>query len=307
MIAVYTGDDRFASQQALRARIESFVSMHGALALEQLDAEEATPEHIFDAVTSTSLLSNAKMVILRSASKQKDVLEKIINSTDNIPDTTEVLIVDPKLDKRATYYKQLRKTAEFNEFSTSNAADVTDWLVDYAKSVGGSLTRADANYLLQVVGSNKVLLTSEIGKLINYSSDITKQSIDELCEPLPQSTIFQLLDAAFAGNVNRALHLYEDQRKQRVEPLAILAMLAWQLQSIALVKTAGDIQPEEVAKQAKISPFVVRKNKTFADKLSIKQLRILVRKALELDVKLKSTSVDPDESLRHFLLSLSRV
>ncbi len=307
MLVVLTGDDSFALKQALRARINEFVDKHGEFALEQMDADDAAVEHIFDAINSIPLLSAGKMVVVYGASRHKELLEKLADNPESVPESTELLLVDSKLDKRARYYKQLRKTAQFNEFLSTDTKDIASWAVDYAKTQGGELSRSEASYLAQRVGIDKTLLSSEIDKLVTFSPKVTRESIDLLCEPLPRSTVFQLLDAAFVGNTDRALELYKDQRKQRVEPLAILGMIAWQLQSLALVKTAGERSVEDIAREAKLNPFVVRKNREVASKITLLQLRKLVRRALELDVKLKSTAVDADEAMRYFLMTLSRV
>lgn len=305
MIVVLTGDDSFALQAALAERVKQFVSQHGELAVERLDGEEVSAEHIFDAVNSVPLLSTVKMVILRSAASHKTLLERLVDEPAVVPQSTTLILLSDKFDKRASYYKKLKNLAEFFEFSAERD-DIAAWLVEYAKKTNGSLSRSDANYLAQRVGSNKTKLANEIDKLTAYEPAITRQNIDLLSEPTPQSTVFQLLDAAFSHNVQRALELYDDQRQQKVEPLAILAMIAWQLHSLAIVKTAPAQDAATIAKRAKLNPFVVRKSVAIASKLTLLQLRRLIRRALELDIKLKTTAIDADAGLRHFLLSLSQ-
>ncbi len=304
MITILTGDDSFALKQALDERMKSFVAAHGELALERLDGEEDQAEHIFDAITGFSLLSSAKMVVLRGASKQKELLEKLADKPELVPETTELLLVDSKLDKRARYYKAFKKTADLQEYNVGDK-DTAGWLVDYAKNTNGTLTRQDASYLIDRVGTNKTMLANEIDKLVAYDTHITRGSIDLLCEPTPQSSVFQLLDAAFNGNIQRTMALYEDQRSQRVEPLSILGMIAWQLQIVAIVHT-GPGDATKTAQEAKLNPYVVRKSQAIARNLSKTELRKLIRRALNLDVQLKSTAVDADEAVRYFLVSVAQ-
>ncbi len=307
MISVLTGDDAFALTKAIDMRVKTFVNKYGDLAVERVDGDEANIEHIFDAITSIPLLSESKMVIVRSVSAQKDFLDKLVNDVKVVPESTELVLIDAKLDKRAGYYKKLKQTVDFQDFSAAGATLSSSWVVEHAKDNSGSINSSDANYLIQRVGSNKTLLFNEITKLIAYNPAITRDSIDLLCEPTPQSTVFQLLDAAFSGNTNRAMKLYDDQRQQRIEPLAILSMVAWQLQSLAIVKTAGNRDVGQVAKESKLNPFVIKKSQSITNKMTLLGLRKLVRRALELDVKLKSTAVDADEAMRYFLLNLDRV
>lgn len=158
--------------------------------------------------------------------------------------------------------------------------------------------------MVQRVGANQLRVGNEIDKLLSYRPAITKSSIDLLTEQTPQSTIFQLLDAALAGNVKLAMNLYMDQRRQKVEPQAILALLAWQLHVLAVTKTAGNTPLEQIAKDAKINPFVVRKAAGAVRNISLSELKKLIHQTLVLDVRLKRESIDADEAVQNLLLTI---
>ncbi len=150
------------------------------------------------------------------------------------------------------------------------------------------------------------MLASELEKLLLYDPIITRQTIDLLTDPTPQSTIFQLLEAAFAGNSKQAIKLYKEQRSMKVEPLQIIAMLSWQLNVLAIIKTAGDRSTQDIAKQAKINPYVVSKSQGIARKLSLDELKSLIKDLLEIDIASKRTNIDIDEALQLYILKLSR-
>ena len=125
-------------------------------------------------------------------------------------------------------------------------------------------------------------------------------------EPAPQSTIFQLLEASFAGNARRAIERYAEQRKLKVEPPQIIAMLAWQLHVLAVVKTAGERSGETIAKEARLNPYVVRKSQAIARQLTLGELKDLIKELSAIDTRTKRTALDADEALQHFLLKLSK-
>jgi DNA polymerase III delta subunit len=81
-------------------------------------------------------------------------------------------------------------------------------------------------------------------------------------------------------------------------------MLAWQLQTLALIKTAGQKPVDEIAREARLNPFVVRKSLAIASKLTLARLKDLIHELRVLDVRLKITSTDADEALKLYLLSL---
>lgn len=305
MIITLTGSNSFLLRSELNNLKTGFVSVNGDLGLEQIDGEEATFERISEAILSLPFISNKKMVVLRAPSANKQFTEQIEQLLQSIPDTTDVIIIEPKLDKRLAYYKILKQKTDFRESHELDAYGLSNWLVQQAKTLAGELKQADAMYLVERVGSNQQLLANELDKLLGYNPHITRDSIDALTEATPQSTIFELLDAAFVGNRRRALELYKEQRALKVEPQQIIAMLAWQLHVLALIKTAGERTPDEIAKAAKLNPFVVRKTMSIARKASITEVKRLVADALALDVRLKSENIDADEALQHYLLTIS--
>lgn len=305
MITTLAGDDIFALKAELKRLTSDFVREHGDLSLERLDGDEVTSAQILDALHGTSFLVDAKMVVVQSLAPHKELFETLDKISENIPATTAVILVEEKPDKRAKYYKSLQKNTTYKDFSRAQERDLPGWVFEQAKTRGGEISRGDANYLVARVGTDKSLLANELEKLITNDPKISRAQIDMLCEPLPQSTVFQLLDAAFAGDAKKTMEIYADQRKQRVEPMAIIGMIAWQLNILAVVKTGGNMPPEEIAKAAKLNPFVVRKSQSITRNLSLAELKKLVHDCLELDARLKREPLNADDALQNLLLQIA--
>lgn len=304
MITILTGENSFAWADALHRQVDSFVAEYGDLAIERLDGEEASLANIQQALTSVPFLSTRQLVILRTPSKNKQFLEQFEQLLSTVADTTDVIIVEPKLDKRLTYYKFLKKQTNFHDFPELDQNTLAQWLTTFVTEREGSLRLSDARYLVERVGANQQLLAHELDKLLLYNSHVTRQTIDLLTDPTPQSTIFQLLEAAFAGHTKHTLNLYREQRALKVEPQQIIAMLAWQLHVLALLKTAGERSTNQIAQEASMNPYVLRKSQTIAQKLSLAELKKLVANLSTIDKRLKRTMINPDEALQHYLLNL---
>jgi DNA polymerase-3 subunit delta len=306
MTVTLTGENSFALQQALQRLVEVFVAEHGDLALERIDCEGITPDRVREAVTGAPFLAARKMTVLRGIGTNKQVQEQLEQLLKDVPETTDVIIVEPRPDKRLAYYKFLKAHTELREFPALDAAGLARWLMETAKKRGGSLNLVDARYLVERIGTDQQLLSNELEKLLLHDPHIARTTIDLLTDPAPQSTIFQLLEAAFAGDRKKALDLYAEQRAQKVEPVQIIAMLAWQLHVLAAVKTAGTRGVDAIAKEARLNPFVVRKSQGVARSLTLVQLRTRIADLLRIDLQTKSTSIDADEALQHYLLTLAR-
>lgn len=305
MIVTLTGENTFGLSNELDTAARQFVSEHGDLGLERLDGETVEYERISEALTSLPFLASKKMVIISRGSANKRFAEHISELLENLPDTTDVILVEPKLDKRSTYYKYLKKSTDFHEHGALDLNGLARWLVADAKTKGGNISVPDAQYLVERVGLNQQLIANELEKLLLYDPKITRSTIDLLTEATPQSTVFQLLEAAFDGNAKRALSLYREQRALKVEPPQIIAMLAWQLHVLALIKAARERSPEAIAADAKMSPYVIRKSMAIANQLSVAELKEQVQRLLLIDLRSKRQALDIDEALQDYILQLA--
>lgn len=304
MIVTITGANDLLRKKELDGIVQSFLAEHGDMAIERFDGEETPSDRMAESVQSLPFLSARKLVVLREPGKQKAFAESIATILESAAESTDLVIYEPKLDKRGTYYKTLKKNTDYRELGELDAFALAKWASEYVSSLGGKLSSTDAKLLIDRIGPNQQLLKSELDKLLAYDETITRETIELLVERLPQSTVFELMDAAFSGNAEKTFALYREQRSLKVEPQAILAMLAWQLHILAVVKAGAAHTADQIAKEAKLNPFVVRKTQGIARRLSLEQIKSLVRELLETDIALKRTSIDADEALQMFLLRL---
>lgn len=304
MIKTLTGTNSYKLHRQLHKLVADFVQRNDELALERFDGEESEAKSIIEAIDNLPFLAKSKMVVVRNGQVNKDFVEQIEQIISSTPEWCELILVEPQIDRRSSYFKVLKSKTQFEDFPELDARTLPKWLADEAKKVGGELSFGDANYLVQRLGTNQTRLDNELRKLLTYSPKISRQNIDLLTDSAPQSKVFDLLDAAFTGQTDRALKLYEDQRAQKVEPQAILAMLTWQLNLIALAKSGKDKQPVEIAKDSGAGEFPLRKADGLAAKLDDKRLRELVEEVYEMDLKFKTRTYDLDEALKTYIATI---
>lgn len=305
MIRTYAGENDAVRLVAVKKAVAVFVAKYTDMELERLDGDEASFDRITESVQSLPFLAERKMVVLKNPSLNKDFTEKFDIFLNAVTDSTDVLIVERKLDKRTSFYKQLQKKTEFTDFKILDVNGLIRYASEYAKDQGGVLSLGDARYLIDRVGLNQQTVQNEIDKLVLYSPRVTRQSIELLTDQLPQSRIFDLLDAAFSGDMKRLLEIYRDQRAQSVEPQMIISMIIWQLYNFAIVKAAKGKTTQEIAKSAKLNPFVVEKTQAAARNMTLVRLRQLITELRVLDVRSKTTGIILDDALQYFLLHIT--
>lgn len=314
VIMTVCGENDSERLRTVRDFVAAFEREYGDMAVEKLDAEAVTYERITEAVQSLPFLASRKLVVIRGGSLNTDFTEKFEAFLELVSDSTDVLLTEGKLDKRTSFYKLLQKKTEFTEFKELDSGGLARWAVNYATEQGGSISQSDANYLIQRIGdavhlqkktgANQILLEHELDKMLLYAPAITRKSIDLMTDENPASKVFDLLDAAFAGDTSRMQRLYADQRAQGVEPQQIIAMLVWQLYIFAVVKAGQGKSTDEIVREAKLSPFVVGKAQSAVRRVSMANLREMIRLLRELDVRSKTEGIIVDEAVRYYLLTL---
>jgi DNA polymerase III delta subunit len=155
------------------------------------------------------------------------------------------------------------------------------------------------------VGTNHQLLVNELAKLVLFKGHIDSNSINLLTSHTPQSSVFAMLDSAFNNQTAKALKLYDEQRSQGMEPQAILGMIAWQLNVLAVVKAANGLDAQQIAGESKINPFVVRKVLNIAKYISTKKLITMLDDSLEADRKIKTTNANPDDVIQTLIITFN--
>ena len=307
MIFVVCGANSYLRDSHVAKKVQSYQQAHGDMNFALLDGDTASYEAILEAATTLPFLADARMVVVKSFSACKQLIEQIeafVAAAQS--DDTDIILVDAKLDKRTSWYKYLTKHTTFQEFQPLDSHGVERWLVDEAGQRGGVLRPADARILVARVGEDQQLLSHELDKLLAYNPQINRATIELLCEPIPQSTIFMMVESLFAGDLQRALELYDDQRRQRVEPQAMLGMVVWQMHLVALAKTAGTKPAADIARQAGVSPFALQKAQTLARRLQIKDIKQLFGFLTQADLRSKSESIDVDRLMQTALMTIAR-
>jgi DNA polymerase-3 subunit delta len=295
MVVVLTGLNTYLLQEKLHELTADFTKEHGD-SIERFDGQEITKtDGILDAVRSVSFLEPRKMVIVRDFGQNKQLLEKIEEIIEQTADSTDLILVDPKLDKRTSVYKHLTKNCDVKRFDNLQNYELENWVKSEAKGLGISISSSDAKHLVDRVGANQLMLSQELKKLSLSGKELNKELIDEMIEANPQSKVFDMLEALFSGNGKVAEKLYKEQRAQGEEPQKIIAMITWQLQQLTLAMYSPNKSSKDLI-EAGISPYSANKAMNLARNISRSDLVFLVNELAELDMQSK-TNADVESAL----------
>ena len=301
MIKILSGDD-YQIKVCKQTVISDFLRDNDALSLEEIDIETQSTFEVVDLLsilTTISFFNPCKLVILKNLKSKPNFQNNIKLILSSVVQGVSLLIIEPKIDKGTIYGQFLKKHDSFVEYKPYKGRELEDWLVQQAASYESKLERRLAVYLIEKVGSESLLLDTELQKLRVYPV-ITQKLIDDLVVPGCSSQIFELLDALLRGQLNKALGLYYDQRRQKNEPIAVLGLFIWQLRILIIAKHNLST-PSEATSQFKISPYAFKKAQNLVRQLDTKKLDALVELCHRTDSRIRLEFIDPDEAFLFFI------
>jgi DNA polymerase III subunit delta len=292
VIITLTGPNTFAARQAERQLIEAFSAKHGPSGIERVDGEALEASRLPDLLQGVTLFAPVRLVIIKEVSSNKPLLEPLSDMLAKAADETTVVIADSHLDKRTKLYKLLKSKSNFQDFAPLDEAKLAAWAQKTAKGYHAEIGKADALYLVRRIGHDQWQLRHELDKLAHYNPRITRQSIDLLVEPHPEGTAFELLDAVFAGQADRVATLVAALKGEE-DPYKLFGLLASQVHALAVVAAAEGREADQIARDAGIHPFVVRKAQATARRMGKAHIQQIARQVAQVDWQLKSTGADP--------------
>lgn len=299
MTILITGTNAYAIRQATK----DLIAAHPNASLERVDAEALKPNDMPQLLSGASLFSSEKLVIIDELSRNKIIWSTLDELLTTVPDETTLLLIESSPDKRTRAYKWLQKNAEVRELKDLDERGATHWLQAEARSHAANLSPEVALYFVQYVGLDQWRLKGELDKLILAERPITKELIQDIAEPHPQATAFELLDAAFGGDQQTLERILAIVSRSE-DPYKFFGLLASQVFALAAVKAAGSRRPDEIAKDMALHPFVVRKLGSLASRLSQAQVDVIVEALANGDEQLKTTGAEPWSLIGRLLLSL---
>lgn len=287
---------------ALDALVFEAQEKHGEHGVDKIDGESLEIEQLPDLLQGATLFAPERTVVIREASKNKPMWEKIGEKIPELPDSLTLVLVETSPDKRTKTFKYLQKHAEVREFKELDEREATKWLVEEAKKRGGEIKNADAELLVARAGADQARLSNELDKLLLYG-EISAETIEKLVEPTPQANVFALLDAAMAKKPKAVRELLKDAKISE-DPYMLFGLLSSQIMQLAALVYGEGRSSDEIAKELKTHPFPLKKLAPVARKTSKQELRVIVEILSIMDEQMKSTGADPWQLLENALIKI---
>lgn len=302
MIVVLTGENSFEVDRELQRIITAFDGT-----AEKIDGESLELKHIPDLLMGSSLFAQKRLVIIKSLSNNKAVWAQLGEWLPRVSNDTQLVLVEPKPDKRTKTYKDLQKSAEVKDFKPWGERDTRlaeSWAISEAKKMGMELTSTLARILVDRTGIDQWRIFYALEKLI-VLPEVSKETIEDIIEASPTENVFQLFETALRGD-GAKIHTVLETLELSTEPYQLFALLSGQAMQLVTL-AVSDKQSGEVAKDIGAHPFVLSKLTPYARELSRSDAQRIIAAFDEADEAMKTSAIDPWVAIERALLKVAQL
>ena len=304
MIIYLYGDNSFGISRQARLLRQKYLDSTGPEGdLESIDVAEKGLNSLLGGLSVMPMFVSSRLIMASNLSKAKPTSEQIDEIISITAESTNLVIIDPKPDKRTVMYKKLSKLKGAKEFKNLISGELISWIISEAKRRGAEITAADAKYLADKVGEDQLTLNNEIDKLSNYHHKITKATIDELAAPSLENNTFVLTEALANKDLSRVLKLYKDIKLQGHADQLILGAITYQYRTIMLA-LLGD---SELNRAYKMSPYSLSKSQSLASKYDLDDIKKAYKIIADSDMATKSGELSSAEAMNRLFYRLCSI
>lgn len=257
------------------------------------------------------IVKDPQFLTAKDQSKVEHDLKAFESFINNPVPETIFIIVAPyeKLDERKKIVKLLKKQAVVFEASLLREQELVKWIDERVTLYGVEITKLAKEKLVQLLGSNLVMIAGEIEKLSLFAGEggiIDEKVVEQLVSKTIEQDVFSLVDHVIHKRKQDALQVFDDLLKQKEEPIKILSLLARQFRIIYQVKELSKrgYSQQKIAGALKLHPYVVKLAHQQGNLFEQRLLLYFIDELAETDYKIKTGKVDKQIGLQLFIIKV---
>ncbi|OGY88015.1 MAG: DNA polymerase III subunit delta [Candidatus Kerfeldbacteria bacterium RIFOXYA2_FULL_38_24] len=253
-----------------------------------LDADNFNLDDFRKYTKSGGLFTVKRFVVLKNIwALTKETQEQMLSEIDGVAvDTILCLNADEPPRKDNKLFKKLLQSEVVEMFGDLDHTKLQLFIKKECSVRQAKIDNEAAQKLINAFGNDLWSLSSEINKLANFSTVITKKIVEQFAQEQLDNDIFHLTDALGLKNSKQATILLEQQLKSGTNVQYLIVMLGRHLANLIKVKKTN-------GQGLKLHPFVLQKARQQIRYFSLKNLLGLYWRLLTIDHKSKTTNLNP--------------
>ncbi len=307
MIFYFYGENSFAIQQQINSLTQQYEKKTGgSLEIERFTMSTQPLSSLLNSLAVMPMFASSRLLIVRELGLLKIDKIKLEELISLVSDSTILVIVDSKPDKRSVVFKTLSKQKNAKKFDNLSQSQLTHWIQQLTEKEAGNIDNRTTSVLIDKVGFDQWQLQNEIQKLVNYDKTISVDSINALVVPNVQYSVFVMTDALAKKQVGKASEIYHQLVAQNEPDQKILGAIMYQYRVLALCKI-HEGEGTAWTKQFGIAPYAATKGSNLARNMSLDQIENAYSAIINADMSIKTGRSDSNGALEELLITLGTI
>ena len=295
------------------------------------DGDTLKLEELRSACLTIPFLTDLRLVMVEKgrqflARTGKASLEKALAIFAEVPESTRLLLLiedELVIRRRERNWENARQYAWLVDWVHQDASrgkvincelpkdeEMPKWVLETAQAIGGKFDPGAAHLLASYIGNDTLRARQEIEKLLLYAGStraVSPQDVILLTAQEQEGDIFELTDALGDRDGRKAMRQFRilAEQKDMVELAPMIQRHFRQLIQVREILDDGR-QPDEVAKDLNLPPFVAQKLAYQAKRFNLPQLIEIFGKFLEIDEGMKTGGLPGDIAFEVLIARLTQ-
>lgn len=312
-VYLFVGEEEFLKEEALRQITQALIDPSvKEFNYDLLYGGETDAVTVVDIAASYPMMAERRLVIFRdihhcSPKDRKVLLSYVANPVQ----TTCLVLAGPKVDMRKGFYRELSKAATTVQFWPLFDNQIPAWIRKRVQEQGKQISSDALRILQNFVGTNLREMANEIDKLGIYLYEretIEKRDVETVVGATKVNSVFDLADSVAERKLTDSFQILHSLLEAGESGVGIVWILARRFFTLAKVYQLKKNQTsaEEIARKAKIRPFLVSSYLRQSGYLLPVELERAFQLLLEADMNLKSSYQNPKLILELLVYRLCR-
>ncbi len=305
------GEEAYLRNQYKKKLRDALVEEGDTMNYSYYEGKDINPRAVIDMAETLPFFAERRVLMVENSGFFKNKCEELADYMAVIPESTCFIFAETEIDKRSRLYKEVKKYGRIVEFGIQKEDTLMKWILGMLKKEGRNVTKETLHTFLSKTGSNMQQIKNELDKLIAYTEGrdvITTADVEHVCITQTTNKIFDMVSAVAEGNQKKALELYEDLLSLKEPPMRILFLIARQFNQLYQVKLLSKegMADSEIAKQAGIMPFAMKKYQAQAKSFTEEELRTAVEECVASEEAVKTGAMNDRLSVELLIIKYTR-
>lgn len=315
---IFCGYDEKLIRESISYMVDTLISPEFKdLNYSQFDGETINSSEIINSCETLPFMSEKKVVLIYRAAflgssedkNLKRTYEEISKYILNMPLSTVLILYYVMGDKREKISKSIIKLEKAACIVKADklkgealASKIKELLAERGKEIG----KSELKLISTVVENDLGVIENEVDKLYwyTYGRDIKKEDIIQLFSKKSDDDIFDMVDFLSQKKAVNALEVLNDLIYRDEKIPYILYMVERQFKLLLQIKAGieDNMSKNELTAALRLNPYICEKMITQSRKFTIKQLERTIASCLDVEERLKSTSMDAKIEMEMMIL-----